>query len=367
MVPRAHGNAQAVQQGAQVQMMDLPNEETDDAVVRRTEEPHPRNLRQAFASIARERLFVFHDGGESYGADVVQSTRQPRCGHIVGRAGLELVGEAVESGVLEADLADHFAAAHIGWHLLQQRFLAVEHANARGAIDLVAAEGQEVAIQGLHIDGQMGCRLSGIEEHGHLVGVGHADDVSHRVDGAEDIADEGAGEQAGAGREQRLKGIEVQAPFVRDGAHLDNNTRTRLQELPGNDVRMMLHLRQDDFIAIVQESLAEGGCHEIDALCGASGEDDFSRGAGVDKAAHGLARSLMKFRGLLAEVVHAAVDVGVHVQVLIRHGIDDAARFLRRGAVVEVNQRTTVHLAGEDGKILSYLLYIYHFFNRTHL
>jgi hypothetical protein len=47
------------------------------------------------------------------------------------------------------------------------------------------------------------------------------------------------------------------------------------------------------------------------------------------------------------------MDVGVVVLVIMHQRVNHRARFLRRGGVVEINQRLAVDLLVEDGKILS--------------
>ena len=49
--------------------------------------------------------------------------------------------------------------------------------------------------------------------------------------------------------------------------------------------------------------------------------------------------------------MQAPVDIGVFVGIGPRHRIDHHLRFLRRGPIVEVDQRLAVHLAGKDREI----------------
>ena len=53
---------------------------------------------------------------------------------------------------VEADPLDHVAAALVGRHRLQMLGLAVQHAHAGGAVELVAGEDEEVGVQLLHVD-----------------------------------------------------------------------------------------------------------------------------------------------------------------------------------------------------------------------
>ena len=104
------------------------------------------------------------DCGKADVFDVFKSLGESRGGDVVGRASLELVGQFVKGGVLEAHLANHLAAAHVGWHLFEKTLFAVKHADAGWAIDLVAAKGKEVAVESLNVDGCVGSQLRSIDE-----------------------------------------------------------------------------------------------------------------------------------------------------------------------------------------------------------
>ena len=65
----------------------------------------------------------------------------------------------------------------------------------------------------------------------------------------------------------------------------------------------------------------------------------------------GLAGGLVEVGGLLREVVHAAMHVGIGVEVLVAHGVEHAKGLLGRGGVVEVDKRAAIDGAREDGEI----------------
>ncbi len=111
---------------------------------------------------------------------------------------------------------------------------------------------------------------------------------------------------------------------------------------------MVLHLGDDDLITRLHTGLPESGRHEIDAFGGAACEDDFCGGMGIYERPYCLTCLLVEACSLLREVVDTTVHVGIDIQVLFGDGIDDALRFLRRGAVVEIDERAAVNGAGED-------------------
>src|SRR5207248_935183 len=58
----------------------------------------------------------------------------------------------------------------------------------------------------------------------------------------------------------------------------------------------------------------------------------------------------------LAEVVDAAMDVGVLRAVVILQRIEDGVRLVRGRAVIEIDQRLAVNLGGEDREVGAHLL-----------
>jgi hypothetical protein len=123
------------------------------------------------------------------------------------------------------------------------------------------------------------------------------------------------------------------------------------QHLPGHDVGVVLHVRDDHLVPFPEEGPAVGGGDQVDGLGGAPGEDDLVVAAGVDEAGDLLAPGLEAVGGPLAQVVQAPVDVGVIGLVGLAHGVDDLARFLGTGRVVEVDQRPPVDRLLQDREV----------------
>ena len=86
----------------------------------------------------------------------------------------------------------------------------------------------------------------------------------------------------------------------------------------------MLEPGEQDLVAALQARARVGLRHEIDGFGGAAREDDLARGGGIHELTHAFARVLEHRRGLLAQLVHAAMHVGVvHAFVVVDRG-DDA-------------------------------------------
>ena len=75
--------------------------------------------------------------------------------------------------------------------------------------------------------------------------------------------------------------------------------------------------------------------------------------AALRKRAHLLARALVGFGRGIGEIVQAAMHVGVFCGVGLLQPIEHRLRLLRRGGVVEIDQRLAIDLHRQDRKILA--------------
>ena len=85
----------------------------------------------------------------------------------------------------------------------------------------------------------------------------------------------------------------------------------------------------------------------------AARENDFIRAAGVDEFRSAFARGFKSGGGAIAQFMDAAMHVGVIVLIIMNQRLNDRAWFLRRGGIVEINQRPAVDLLVKDWKVLS--------------
>ena len=100
----------------------------------------------------------------------------------------------------------------------------------------------------------------------------------------------------------------------------------------------------------------EAAGHQIDALGGVADEDDLARVRGPDEALDLAAGRVVAGGGALAQVVDAAVDVGVVALVDGGQRVDDLARLLRAGGAVEIDQRAAMRLGPQDRELWRIML-----------
>ena len=111
--------------------------------------------------------------------------------------------------------------------------------------------------------------------------------------------------------EQAVDGIEIKPTSAIDGDGTQHGTSALREQLPGHNVGVVLHLADEDDITGTEIGPTPTVCHEVDSLGGVSGEYDFTCAMGIEKKSHPTAGALELVRGLLAELIHAAVDIGV--------------------------------------------------------
>jgi hypothetical protein len=114
---------------------------------------------------------------------------------------------------------------------------------------------------------------------------------------------------------------------------------------------VVLHFGEQDHVARAEDLPAPRLRDEIDALGRSSREDDLLRRRRAEIAGDLRARGLVSLGGARAQLVQAAVDVGVVVLVVAAQRIENGARFLRRRGVVEINERVPVNLLVEDREL----------------
>jgi len=89
----------------------------------------------------------------------------------------------------------------------------------------------------------------------------------------------------------------------------------------------MLHLADDHLVARTQRA-SDRRRHNVDAVGGATREDDLLPVPRGHEGAHGIARGLVLLGGLLAQGVDGPVHVGIAALVEALHGLQHLARLL---------------------------------------
>ena len=291
------------------------------------------------------------DGAHADRRQVVHRGTEPDRRRDRRGAGLELVRDGGVGRLLERHRQDHVAASLEGRHPLEQRGLAVKHADSGGPAKLVARERVEVAVEILHVDLHVWYRLRAVDQNRHAARVRKRDHPLDRIDGAQRVRNVRHADEPGVSVEQLLVLVDQQLAGVVDRHHANPGALLFRQHLPRDDVRMVFERGEDDFVTGADEFAAVAVRDQIDRLRGAAGEDHLAVLARADEALHFAARRIEGGSRRLRQVMNAAVDVGVLRRLVAHETVDDRLRHLARGRVVEIHQRLAADFEPEDRKV----------------
>ena len=115
---------------------------------------------------------------------------------------------------------------------------------------------------------------------------------------------------------------------------------------------MVFHSGDEHLVAGTKEAPAIALSDKVDGISGAPGEDHFVRCRSIDELSDLDSRCVKGGTGLATQMVHTTVNVGVLPAVEAENGVDDCYRLLCGGCIVEVDQRVTMYLLLQNGKIL---------------
>jgi hypothetical protein len=145
-------------------------------------------------------------------------------------------------------------------------------------------------------------------------------------------------DEAGARRQQRLEGGEVEFSGVVGRRDQQLEAEPVAQHLPRYDVRVVLDIADDDLVAGLQVRRPPALGYQVDRLGGAAQEHDLALVGRIEKPPHLLARRLEMVGRALAQLVDAAMHIGVVAAVELGDAVDDLARLLRAGAGIQEHQ-----------------------------
>ena len=175
-----------------------------------------------------------------------------------------------------------------------------------------------------------------------------------RVDRAEDVGHVCKRDQLRAASQEGAINVEVEQAILGHGDEFQLDAAFRLKHVPGDQVRVVFHLGQDDEVARLEVGARPRVSYEIDRLGGIARVDDLTRRSGVDELCDLLARAFIHGRGFLGQSVNTAMDVGVRAAIEVVHGLDDGQRLLAGGRGIEIDHaHTRLGFTLEDGKVFA--------------
>lgn len=206
----------------------------------------------------------------------------------------------------------------------------IQHGDV-GSKDLVPREGVKVDLEQLDVDGAMRGICHAVDAHQGAGVVGDLGDGLDVVDGAQDVARVGAGNQPGLVRQQ---GLEVLGQELRAGLALrlpppDDEALALGQVQPRLDVGLVVEDGDDNLVAGPELERVR----QVPEQLGGGGAKGDLVHVGVDEASALLKGRLVAAVGLLADLVGGA-ELDVAVDEIVPDGVDDTAQDLAPAGVV---------------------------------
>ena len=192
----------------------------------------------------------------------------------------------------------------------------------------MCGEGQEVAIEFCDVHRQVGHALGAVQQHQRAALVGEVGDLPHRVDRAQHVRHVRDDDELRPPADQTIDIALNELPLLVDIDIPQLGAGVLRDELPRDDVAVVLHHRKHDLIAGLEELAPPTMRHEVDRLSGIAREDDVLRSRRADEAGHLLAHAFVGGGRFFGQSMDAAVDGAVVVAVVIDQRVDHRLRLL---------------------------------------
>ena len=110
------------------------------------------------------------------------------------------------------------------------------------------------------------------------------------------------------------------------------------------NIAVMLHDRNNHFIAFLHLTVGKRRSQQVDTLRRAPCKHDFIATACIDKTTYSFTRSFMQLGSLLRQEMHTTMHIGIDRIIFIGYGFNHLARFLSGSPIIQINKRLSIHL-----------------------
>ena len=233
---------------------------------------------------------------------------------------------------------------------LQQLTPSVQDPDPGRPVGLVPGPGVEIGVDRLQVDGQLRDRLRAVD-HNHRAGLVRARrDLLHWVDRPEHVRDVNHRQQLRLPSQQPFERLGVELAVVDDRHVGELGSAVGAQQLPGDDVGVVLHLGQHHQIARVHVLATPGVGDQVQRRGRVGGEDRLLDGR-PEPLRDPRPGTLVELGRLDRERVHAAVHGRARMRVVARDRVDHRLRRLRGRSGIQVAQLTAIELPAQDREL----------------
>jgi len=238
-------------------------------------EGHALDGPEALQRVGDERLLVLAHLLHPDALQELDGAAEPDAlGHSRG-PGLELRRQGAPARpVLQRDRGDHVPAAEKRRHRLEQLATPVQDADAGRAVGLVARPRVEVRVDRADVDRELRHGLRSVDDDDRARGVRTADDLVQRVDRAQDVGHvRDRNDLDVAARELLVELVQQEPALVVDAHPVEYRAGATRRDLPWHEVRVVLHLGDQDAVARAEIGAAPRVGDEVERLGGVARED----------------------------------------------------------------------------------------------
>ena len=250
VVSGAYGDPLAVQQRTDIRRMRSPEVEGKSARFFRRVPVDGQAFDAAhfLVEVGHQLFFTLVDLFPSQGVHEVDGGSQADGAFDVGCPGFETERQVGIGRLLEGNPADHLSPSLIYRKFLQQAFPTPQRADARGGVHLVSRESVKIAPEGLDIHRKVRNGLCTVYYHDGPCAVCQSSEFGNGIDRAQYVRYVSDSHDACAGGEQRSVGRLVQQALFGYRDHAQVGAARCAGQLPGHDVGVVLHLRDEDLV-----------------------------------------------------------------------------------------------------------------------
>mmetsp|Transcript_4837 Transcript_4837/g.17566 ORF Transcript_4837/g.17566 Transcript_4837/m.17566 type:complete len:227 (-) Transcript_4837:43-723(-) len=178
-----------------------------------------------------------------------------------------------------------------------------------------------------------------------------SDDFLHGVDTPEHVGDVDDGYDLGLVGQDGAEVIHIKTLLGIELNMLQHGSRLACNELPWDDVAMMFHLADDDFIPLLQIAHTPRVRDQVDRLCCPAREHDLLPPR-VHKLCDDLARSLVHVGSFHRQGMRPSVNIRVALLVELLHRLQHLHRLLARCRAIKIDKIfSSMHFLFQDGEI----------------
>ncbi len=187
--------------------------------------------------------------------------------------------------------------------------LAIERADAGRSVQFVAGNDIKIAIDVADVDIQMNGGLCAVDERRNSPRMRDPNDFLDRHHGAKHVRHLRDRDHLGAVGQQLLEFVDQEIAVVIHRRPFDDRALAFPQKMPWNDVGVVLHDGEHDFVAGPDPLAPESLGNEVDRFGGAPREDNLIATLGVQEAGHLFTGPLVAFGRGIGEIMQPAVNV----------------------------------------------------------